>query len=265
MIEKSIQQKRKRSILATKDNSEYERLSEEIRINIAKGAKVWIPELAEKLKKKYLSENELNEDEKLERNRRIQDRIMDDWGDGKPWTNKYLNDCMPEWIRNPLQVEVNKKNTPFSSAKQSKLIEQKKQLENVFKKIEPPSREVIQEIREEVTAPEYTYSKPTVTFEAKETAKEETADPEFLHDDAMRAYARIWEALADRDNLPADSTDVFVDVIKASRNHRLRILKGLDDTRRAGFINQTRWLNMLLEDLLNTDNQLVKEERHVGK
>ena len=89
------------SIFADKENDEYETLSEQIRINIAKGAKVWIPELAEKLKKKYKPENELTEDGLLKRNKQIVRRIHDDWGHGKPWSDGTLTLFMPQEIQNP--------------------------------------------------------------------------------------------------------------------------------------------------------------------
>ena len=150
----------------------------------------------------------------------------------------------------------------------SKLTQQRKQIENEFKKVDPLPKEITEEIKEEVReekiGPDSGW-KTTVTFGAKETTDDELPSPEQLHDDAMRLYAKLWEALANIDHLPADSTDVFVDSIKATRDHRLRMLKGLDAVRRTGFINQTTWLQKLLTDILQQDTQLIKEEKPTGR
>ena len=254
---------KKRSIYAKKDNNEYETLSEQIKINIAKGAQVWIPELCEKLKMKYLPDSELQEEELRERNKRIHDRLMDDWADGKPWSDTYVRECMPEWVKNPNHVAAGKISLAKAMKTKAERRELRQKIEGVFKQIPQPPKEVIEEIKEEITPTEY--NRGAIAFPTKETVEEEIADPESLHDEAMRAYGRLWEALADKNDLPGDTTDVFVESIKATRNHRLRILKGLDDVRRIGFMNQTRHLHLLLADLLNMDKELLKEEKYVGK
>lgn len=272
MITKKIRKTdKKRSIYAERENKEYETLSEQIRINIAKGAKVWIPELCEKLKKKYLPENELTEEEIRERNRRIQDRVVDDWGNGKPWIDVYVRQCMPDEIKNPNMVRVGIEHGARNLEKANKVKEERRKIkqgiESAFKPIPQPPKEVVEEIKEEVEEQARTESgeiPPSVVFPAREIPEPEEY-PEELHDEAMRAYARIWHALAGIDHLPATSTDIFVEVIKPSRDRRLKILKGMDETRSVGFMNQSKWLYNLLKDFIEMDRQLEREQVKPGK
>ena len=93
-----------------------------------------------------------------------------------------------------------------------------------------------------------------------EKPPENPPSPLDIYGDTMRTYGRLWQDLAAKDELPTSNIDLLVDVIKPTRKHRLRLLKGLGAPERAMLINNSVYVVELLKDLLQMDRDFRRDE-----
>jgi hypothetical protein len=154
-----------------------------------------------------------------------------------------------EWLSDLRKAEAEKRRPEFSETTSLKEEESSQKSQKEFN--------LVSSVMSQIQLPPKPIDKETRLPMPQD---KELKSPLELYGDAVDSIADLWKAIADKDNIPTKSHDVQVDYIQKSRKFRLRMLKGLDEDRRAHFHNQLVWLEMLINDTLNMDNQLIKEE-----
>lgn len=253
----------------TEKTPNYDKISNNVKKLLTATAATYIPELCDALRKDWFP-RATNSTFAREENKPVRDeireRILDDWSNQRnwsdsPWGDDSIRQWFPDWLKNPAMIEPNK----INSAKGNAAKKYKQILGSLSPKIfnektidqlpEVPKQLLTEHEEEEEEGGPTQWGSGTIV----EPTEKYTPTPEKLYEDAIHGLAKAWSALTNADHIPGIAEDVFLDYIKPSDKHRLRILKGLDEGSATHLINVLVYTHMVIKRTVQAWNDMQKE------
>ncbi len=249
----------------TEKTKKYDTVSDKVRKLLTATGTTYIEELCEALAEDWyphLSHDMIKtmEDPRQE----IRNKVLDDWSkernpNGGIWkTSSIESHYFPKWL----------KDTRFDSSESAppsrglnkfkpKADEQKTTLDKIAESL-PTVPDEEQEIgRQE---PEPTVS--SYSDSISQSSKKPKPTPQELYEAGVTDAEKLWIDLTGLKSLiTSDTTDALVDYIKPTEGYRLRIFKGLDESRSIHYQNCLIRLDMLIQRTLKMCQEINREKK----
>lgn len=214
----SIQEQKK------KTKKTYAQLAEEVRSLIGKQAVLYIPELAYAL----VNEGYSNKD--------ARDRIIDDFGNDRPWADSTIYHTFPKELRDPQEKKGRTSFAVSANRREEALQEIKQGLKSI-----PVPRQVEPEIESEPEGQIIGWAESQKLGDSEKTTLSKMGD---LRD----ACRQLWKALTDKEVMPHRHEDLVVDHIKPTREYR-KFVYELDDVQRQDLSEWLHYLTVAIDDM----------------
>jgi hypothetical protein len=245
------------------DEKTYAELLYESKDASEKVAKVYVRQLCEALKRENYPHID-PEDSSVEKIYKmcndIKAKVIHDctW-----WGLSSIQHSWPDWIKDEYYVDLRKARTEKEKLKAVANIatqEQKSTLED--KKEFNLVGSVIHDIKlPKITLEEPPESTPIPEGEEIATGKEFGPTPIELYEQTVKALEKVWIPLTGQEHLIATaSDDIILHHVKPTRKIRVKLMKGLDESRRIHLRNCAIWVKAILEDIVRIDDDTFKAE-----
>lgn len=157
------------------------------------------------------------------------------------WQRRIYVRAWPDWLKTPLDTIINR-----AVHEAHKISRQNVSDLNEFNILAIAARQ-IKDLPEEQPG------------DIEPTEAEEPLTPVQIFGKIMGADADLWYWLTGKRDLPAAILDVYIDLVKPTRAYRSKLMSHLPQQERTVLYNRLVWLKMLVEDSLQTSEEVEKQ------